>query len=504
MKRRKFIRQASLGLGSMLPVVNSLKALEINTGPHFTTGIKIGEVTETSAIIWARLAKNSSPVGKQALIPIVRYLDEANGEWHPVSYFKEKYKQDRPDRKVQLTYPDGYNINNIEGAVPGMPGEIRILHRKKSDSHWITGEWKRVELLADYSNQIKLQNLQPGTAYQIKVEGRAANSKSTSAVLTGKFATVENAGSLKPIHFMVTTCHEYNDQDDAGGFKIYKHMQALNPDFMVHTGDVLYYDHLAKNKDLAHWHWQRMFGLRNCVEFYKEVPCYFMKDDHDTWMNDCYPQSANRFMGDFTFKQGVTIFKQQVPASNKPYRTFRWGKDVQIWLVEGREYRSDNTIEDGPDKSIWGKEQMEWFKRTFNGSDATFRLLISASPVVGPDRPQKKDNHANSGFTWEGNEIRQFMAAHKNTFVICGDRHWQYVSKDSKTGLMEFSCGPASNEHAGGWNKDNVLPEHQYLNIVGGFLGVNINRQNNQPSISFTHYSVDGEKLFSKTFGSIA
>ena len=39
------------------------------------------------------------------------------------------------------------------------------------------------------------------------------------------------------------------------------------------------------------------------------------------------------------------------------YRTFRWGKDLQIWLVEGRDFRSPNNMPDGPDKTIWGAEQ---------------------------------------------------------------------------------------------------------------------------------------------------
>jgi alkaline phosphatase D len=65
---------------------------------------------------------------------------------------------------------------------------------------------------------------------------------------------------------------------------------------------------------------------------------------------------------------------------------------------------------------------------------------------------------------------------------------------------MEFSCGPGSDQHASGWNKDDVLPEHQYLNIVGGFLGVEVKRESGEPTIRFTHYSVDGKKLFMKHF----
>ena len=56
---------------------------------------------------------------------------------------------------------------------------------------------------------------------------------------------------------------------------------------------------------------------------------------------------------------------------------------MQIWLVEGRDFRSPNTAPDGPEKTIWGKEQMEWFKELLlekvNYSKIDFNLLYSES-----------------------------------------------------------------------------------------------------------------------------
>jgi alkaline phosphatase D len=199
-------------------------------------------------------------------------------------------------------------------------------------------------------------------------------------------------------------------------------------------------------------------------------------------------------MGEFTFEQGLEVFRQEMPIKDKTYRTFRWGKDLQIWLVEGRDYRSPNTQRDGPNKTIWGKEQMAWFKRTVKASNATFKLLISPTPVIGPDRKQKKDNHSNRGFYNEGEEIRKFMATQSNMYVVCGDRHWQYVSKHPKYGIVEFSIGANSNDHAGGWRQDDVRPEHLYLNVVGGTMTVTIDPKDNT-TITVRHYDVDGNQL---------
>ena len=128
-------------------------------------------------------------------------------------------------------------------------------------------------------------------------------------------------------------------------------------------------------------------------------------------------------------------------------------------------------------------------------SDATFRVLISPTPLVGPDRGNKNDNHANKGFTHEGDELRAFCAAQKNMVVVCGDRHWQYASVDPKTGLREYCSGPTTDKHAGGWPKDKKEPEHIYLNVVGGFLEGEVTRREGRPVLTFRHRGVSGDIL---------
>ncbi len=200
-------------------------------------------------------------------------------------------------------------------------------------------------------------------------------------------------------------------------------------------------------------------------------------------------------MGEFTFAEGLATFLEQVPMEGPTYRTFRWGKDVQIWMVEGRDYRSANTSPDGPTKSIWGSEQVAWFNETVQKSDATFRILISPTPLVGPDRDNKFDSHANEGFQFEGNMLREFIAQQDNMIVVTGDRHWQYISVDDETGLREYSVGAASDEHAGGWRSDDLRPEHRYLNVIGGFLTVTAERQGGAPRLTLRHHGVEGNVL---------
>lgn len=79
--------------------------------------------------------------------------------------------------------------------------------------------------------------------------------------------------------------------------------------------------------------------------------------------------------------------------------------------------------------------------------------------------------------------------------VVCGDRHWQYVSVDSTHGVKEYSSGPASDEHAGGWSNDMLRPEHKYLNVIGGFLAMTVERKDGKPILIARHHGVDGGVL---------
>jgi len=437
----------------------------ISAETYFANGIKIGEVDQDSAIIWTRLTQ------EPAL--------NING----AKFLKVK-KHVVPASK-QL--PAGKTLADMEGAVPGVRGKVRLSWRTEGGRSEV-GEWRAVDASTDFTTRFNLTNLKPATGYSLKLESDAG------AVFTGSFKTAPAQGDKASILFAVVTGQEFHRRDDLkNGHKIYPQMQKLGLDFFVHTGDVEYYDKpdpYATSLEFARFRMARIYGLPNLVEFHRSIPSYFIKDDHDTIKNDCWP---GQVYGELTWDQGVELFREHFPVLDKNYRTIRWGEDLQIWLVEGRDFRSPNPMTDGPDKSIWGKEQKEWFFRTVKASDATFKILVSPTPVVGPDRGKKSDNHANSGFKHEGDELRKFIASQENMFVACGDRHWQYVSVDAETGVKEFSCGPTSQAHAAGWSDDKLTKEHRYLKVQGGFMTISVERRDGKSVLIARHYDVDGK-----------
>jgi alkaline phosphatase D len=357
-------------------------------------------------------------------------------------------------------------------------------------------DWVSVALETDFTHQFRIDDLTPATRYFLKVEARAEEGGPVTSKQTGSFLTAAMADKQQDVRFTVVTGQSYWDLDHPEGYHIYPAMQKLDPKFIVPTGDTVYYDSespRARTVELARFHWHRMYSLPRITEFHRTVPGYWEKDDHDTWVDDCWPTQHAPWMNPLTFDRGLQLFREQVPMGEKTYRTVRWGRGLQVWMVEGRDFRSANDMPDGPQKSIWGKEQMRWLKESILASDADFRVLISPTPIVGPDRPTKADNHANTAFAFEGNHFRKWTRDQNlnNFYVCCGDRHWQYMSVDPKTKLREFSCGPASDEHAGGTpgKNDLVQPFHR---LAGGFLSVSVEFPDGKATIAFRHHDVDG------------
>jgi len=210
----------------------------------------------------------------------------------------------------------------------------------------------------------------------------------------------------------------------------------------------------------------------------------------------------NRKAGSPDDELGRRIFLAQVPITEKTYRTVGWGSALQIWLTEGRDFRSPNDMPDGPGKTMWGVEQRRWLKKTILESNALFKVLVSPTPLLGPDRANKKDNHANRlGFFTEGQNFLKWLDANnvRNFYIACGDRHWKYHSVHKETGYEEF-CSGSLGDGSAVKNPDYSDPavERKFYLGNGGFLLVRVQVQAvRQPAIVFDLCEKDGSVAYS-------
>ena len=191
---------------------------QTDKGPYFATGIRIGDVSQNEAIIWTRLTKNKVRIN-DAPLPISLYVRPDTGKRH--------LRETRRDKDGVVYFPQGFDINTIEGAVPGAEGEVKINYRPKGSKKWNFTDWKTVLKKANYSKKFILTDLEPGITYEILVEGRSSYQDKVSSKINGMFKTPPNPEISKKIVFAASTCQGYPDQDHPDGYKIYPFWKAL-------------------------------------------------------------------------------------------------------------------------------------------------------------------------------------------------------------------------------------------------------------------------------------
>ena len=412
---------------------------------------------------------------------------------------------------------------NADGDLPGTAGVACFEWSTKEDfSEAQRTAFQPAADKHDFIVRAELTGLKSNTTYHFRAS-YGATEAAAQAGPSCSFKTLAGGASDTPVRFIVGSCMNYNkfmlgkkgkasgpltatDEDKRLGYPSFESMLKLRPDFFVGTGDIVYYDHplrVAKTVPQLRQCWHEQFRFPRMIEFFRRVPTYWSKDDHDFRYNE-----SDNSTDDLPLpKTGIDMFREQLPMvaadSDKPtYRTHRVSKDLQIWLTEGRDYRSPNEMADGPAKSLWGAEQREWLKTTLKASDARWKILISPTPMVGPDDLKKIDNHADlSGFRHEADAFFVWLKENKidNLKLICGDRHWQYHSIHP-SGVEEFACGALNDENsrmgvAPGDKKGSdpqALIKQEYTSPTpnGGFLQITAGDE-----LVFEHFDSRGKQL---------
>ena len=365
----------------------------------------------------------------------------------------------------------GTSLLDAQGDIPGVPGVAAFEWSESNDfSKARRTPFSSAGAQHDFIVRQELTQLSPATRYYYRAIF-GPDEPSSKPGPTCSFKTLPGTAQEK-VRFIIGSCMNYcklmhgkparasgpvtaTAEDKKLGFPALTAMTAVKPDFFVGTGDIVYYDNpirVATTVPELRKCWHEQFRFPRFIEFLRDVPAYWSKDDHDFRYNDSDNTKETLPLP----MTGIDLFREQLPIApmgdkERPtYRTIRVSKDLQIWLTEGRDFRSPNKMEDGPGKTLWGAEQQDWLKTTLKASDAKWKLLISPTPLVGPDDAHKKDNHTNlGGFRHEADAFFQWIGENKieNFMTFCGDRHWQYHSIHP-SGIEEFACGALNDENS--------------------------------------------------------
>jgi alkaline phosphatase D len=330
----------------------------------------------------------------------------------------------------------------------------------------------------DYTGQALLTGLKPDTDYRYRVGSTRGSFETAPAADDPEAVRLAFGGDVAGQN----VCRETSE-----GFPIMETIRGLRPDVFVGLGDMIYADNACDpvgrygNAQVpgpgpapelatfwAHWRYNRAdVASQRLLASTSYVGVW---DDHEV-VNDFGPLSDTRSTPPYTpgvhlLPIGLEAFLDYTPiavAANTPkrlYRSLRWGKHLELFVLDTRQYRDANAATDSVDrpKTMLGREQLTWLKESLAASDATWKVIVSSVPMSIPTGfppvPGGRDGWANfdqtTGFEQELLDILRFMEGRGivNTVWITTDVHfaeafrYRPFSANPGFAVYELATGP--------------------------------------------------------------
>lgn len=374
LRRRDFLRGSLImggGLAATAAGWRSGRAFgALPDRPALTHGVQSGDVGAQSAVVWARGDRPS------------RMLVEVS----PTSSFRTS--------------------STIEGPVL-LPG-------------------------SDLTGKVRLRGLRPGREvfYRVQLED-LDNPLVVSEPVDGFLRTASRRHG-QDISFVWggdIAGQGYGINPEFGGYRIFRAMEALEPDFFLCSGDTVYADgpipeavtlpdgRVWRNlttpekskvaETLAEFRGQYAYNLtdENLGRFAARVPQINQWDDHEV-LNNWYPGEVLPATDPHAEKQVDVLaarakqaFFEWLPITpgaegiGRVYRKIERGPHLDIFMLDMRTYKDPNDANRyaDPARGLLGSEQREWLKRELVASRATWKVIANDLPLGllvadGPDQ----------------------------------------------------------------------------------------------------------------------
>jgi alkaline phosphatase D len=321
----------------------------------------------------------------------------------------------------------------------------------------------------DFTGKVVLVPLTPASEQRY----RAWCGRAESDALAGSFRTAPPAGDAAPVRFAwsgdVGGQNVCRDADK--GYFMFDEMRRRSPEFFVALGDMIYADDACKETGLFHnrqvpgpgasdatapsfWeHWRYNREDAASQRFLLSTSYYAVWDDHEI-SNDAGPQRdwLRGSPGDHRLPPAREAFVDYQPmvSTNELYRSVRWGKNVELFLLDTRSHRDANSQQDVGRtlKTMLGPQQREWLIKGLTHSDATWKVVVSSVPISIPTHGD--DWAVERGRRGFHRELDSILAAAKdakveNLVFLTTDVHFATGFRyEPSPGFhfLEFVCGP--------------------------------------------------------------
>jgi alkaline phosphatase D len=427
----------------MLAAAATLVAAAVSAeaaSPGFRYGVAAAQITSTSAILWTRAPR----------VGALEFIVTA---------------EEGPARKYRGLAPRG------------------------NDTTFVGGAW----------------GLEPGTKYTYVFSQGGV----TSSV--GTFETAPQRAANATVRFAIS-----GDADATPGasgkpsfntYGVYARMAAERNDFNINLGDTIYSDSEVGGSPVARtvaekWAKYKLgLALPALRKLRASAGLYSHWDDHE-FINDFSKPEH----GDAIYAAGVKAFMDYAPATEPSketglYRRFRWGKNLELFFLDERSFRSakaaaicngdlaptaPQAFRDGfatlapalknpvsplctamlndPARTMLGAQQYAAFTKAIKASTATWKVVVNEVPI--------QQFYALPYDRWEGYEAEREKLLHflqqnvKNVVFLTTDTHANLVNE------VRYSTLGGPPESSGIWEVvTGPVATNTFAKEIDGYLG---------------------------------
>jgi alkaline phosphatase D len=317
----------------------------------------------------------------------------------------------------------------------------------------------RAEVLWAHSVHVEVNGLDPDRWYWYRF--RAGDAESP----IGRTRTLPKAGaSADRLRFAFASCQHF----ETGLFTAYQHLAQEDLDLVFHLGDYIYEGpgvdarprkhvggKLLTIEDYRNRHAQYKTDL-HLQEAHARFPWIVTWDDHE--VEDNYADALSRFepvsarfleqraFAYHAYYEHMPLRRSSVPkgAGLQLYRDFTYGSLASFFVLDTRQYRTDQPCMDGnkvpcegtfdPKATLLGDKQEEWLFKGLRGSKGTWNVLPQQIMMARVDRFAGEEKRYSMD-QWPGydaslNRMLQFFGTAKpsNPIVLTGDIHTNWVN----------------------------------------------------------------------------
>lgn len=286
---------------------------------------------------------------------------------------------------------------------------------------------------SDYTGTLTLSDLPAGQTIHYRIRFTRQGERGTSAWALGRFRTPRS----ERVHFAWSgdTCGQgFGINPSWGGLLCYAGLRAIEPDFFLHSGDMIYADspilpefslpdgrvwknstnprvaRVAQELEDFRARYAYNLGDGHVRALAAEVPIVAQWDDHETH-NNWWPgqqlddpryreRDASRLAA---FARRALFEWTPIGAGAEPgrapmvQRLISYGPLLDVAVVDLRSFRTPNDDNRGPLRAMMGQAQAEWLIETLVRSRAKWKIVACDQPL-GLVIPDGAAGERNEGF----------------------------------------------------------------------------------------------------------